>query len=106
VAWSISTEAEVYVYFVFSWLFGEERRRTKIIPPPGSKLMYAALIHAAERWTRLDLARKGLIIKKASPGVRDVQTFVGLQRLSHLQHQCLMREPAELTLTPSLILIA
>jgi putative transposase len=40
---------------LLEWLFGEERRRTKVIPHAFGeravlKLMYAALIRAAERW--------------------------------------------------------
>jgi transposase-like protein len=54
-------------------LFGEERRRTKVIPHAFGeravlKLMYAALIRAAERWRRLrmtDFERRQLLALRA-----------------------------------------
>ncbi len=49
------------VTYLLERLFGEERRRTKVIPHAFGeravlKLMYAALIRAAERWRGIQVA--------------------------------------------------
>ena len=59
-------------------LFGEERRRTKVIPHAFGeravlKLMYAALIRAAERWRGIKIAEFEQRQLKAIRGELDAQ---------------------------------
>jgi len=70
-------------------LFGEERRRTKVIPHAFGerailKLMYAALIRAAERWRGI---RIGEFERRQLRAIRDGSTRTSLRVLRRPWHQ-------------------